>query len=152
MRRVLRRSGVRFRRSIPGTRPVAAKKCPARHCGQIEKKGDKIIASPLDGRESFEVQGNDLVSMNFFGFTPLMFDTLEKGLVDFFKENQDNLLKCEYLIPDVVFKEIQEDKKVYILESIDKWLGVTYKEDKEHVVSEIQKLIERGEYPNDLWK
>ena len=118
----------------------------------IEKKGDKIIASPLDGRESFEVQGNDLVSMNFFGFTPLMFDTLEKGLVDFFKENQDNLLKCEYLIPDVVFKEIQEDKKVYILESIDKWLGVTYKEDKEHVVSEIQKLIERGEYPNDLWK
>ena len=79
-----------------------------------------------------------------------MFDTLEKGLVDFFKENQDNLLKCEYLIPDVVFKEIQEDKKVYILESIDKWLGVTYKEDKEHVVSEIQKLIERGEYPNYL--
>ena len=118
----------------------------------IEKKDNKIIASPLDGRESFEVQGNDLVSMNFFGFTPLMFDTLEKGLVDFFKENQDNLLKCEYLIPDVVFKEIQEDKKVYILESIDKWLGVTYKEDKEHVVSEIQKLIERGEYPNDLWK
>ncbi len=118
----------------------------------IEKVGDKIIATPLDGRDSFEVKGNDLVSMNFFGFTNTMFKTLENGLKDFFVENENNLDKCEYLIPDVVFKEINEDKKVYVLDSSDKWLGVTYKEDKDFVVNEIKKLIEKGEYPNDLWK
>ncbi len=118
----------------------------------IEKVGDKIIATPLDGRDSFEVKGSDLVSMNFFGFTNTMFKTLENGLKDFFIENENNLDKCEYLIPDVVFKEINEDKKVYVLDSSDKWLGVTYKEDKDFVVNEIKKLIEKGEYPNDLWK
>lgn len=118
----------------------------------IEKVGNKIIATPLDGRDSFEVKGSDLVSMNFFGFTNSMFKTLESGLETFFEENKDNLEKCEYLIPDVVFKEINEDKKVYILDSSDKWLGVTYKEDKDFVVKEIKKLIEKGVYPNDLWK
>ena len=41
---------------------------------------------------------------------------------------------------------------VKILESTDKWLGVTYKEDKEYVVEEIQKLVDKGVYPNNLWK
>ena len=119
----------------------------------IEKVDDKIIASPLDGRDSFEVEANDLVSMNFFGFTNEMFKALESGIVEFFKENEGNLDKCEYLMPDVVFKEIKENgKNVTVLESTDKWLGVTYKEDKEFVVSELNKLIEKGEYPRDLWK
>lgn len=118
----------------------------------IERVDGKIIASPLDGRESFEVEENALVSMNFFGFTKGMFDTLKKGLVKFFDDNKDNLEKCEYLIPDVVFEEIKNGKKVQVLESRDKWLGVTYKEDKEFVVENINKLIEKGEYPYDLWK
>ena len=119
----------------------------------IEKVDDKIIATPLeDENNSFEIKEDTLVSMNFFGFTNTMFKTLENGLKDFFVENENNLDKCEYLIPDVVFKEINEDKKVYVLDSSDKWLGVTYKEDKDFVVNEIKKLIEKGEYPNDLWK
>jgi len=118
----------------------------------IEKVDDKIMASPLDGRNSFEVGANDLVSMNFFGFTKEIFKTLEKGIVKFFEDNKDDLLKCEYLIPDVVFEEIKDNKKVKVLDSNDKWLGVTYKEDKEFVVSELNKLIEKGEYPSDLWK
>ena len=119
----------------------------------IERVDDKIIASPLDGRESFEVEPNALVSMNFFGFNDKMFTTLQKGLSKFFDDNKDDLSKCEYLIPDVVFEEIKNNgKKVQILESTDKWLGVTYKEDKENVVRELNKLIEKGEYPYDLWK
>ena len=118
----------------------------------IERVDGKIIASPLDGRAPFEVEENALVSMNFFGFTKGMFDTLKKGLVKFFDDNKDNLEKCEYLIPDVVFEEIKNGKKVQVLESTDKWLGVTYKEDKEFVVENINKLIEKGEYPYDLWK
>ncbi len=119
----------------------------------IEKVDDKIIATPLDGRDAFEVAPNSLVSMNFFGFTEKMFDALKSGIVKFFDDNKDDLTKCEYLIPDVVFEEIKNNgKKVRILESTDKWLGVTYREDKEHVVEEIKKLIEKGEYQNDLWQ
>ena len=118
----------------------------------IERVNDKIIASPLDGRSNFEVEENALVSMNFFGFTEKMFESLKKGIVEFFKENHDDLSKCEYLIPDVVFDEIKNGKKVKVLESKDKWLGVTYKEDKEFVVRELNNLIEKGEYPYDLWK
>jgi len=118
----------------------------------IERVNDKIIATPLDGRASFEVEENALVSMNFFGFTERMLSTLEKGLKKFFDDNKDDLLKCEYLIPDVVFEEILSGIKVKVLESTDKWLGVTYKEDKELVVSEIGKLIDKGVYPKNLWK
>lgn len=119
----------------------------------IERVNGKIIASPLDGRESFEVDENALVSMNFFGFSENMFKTLEVGLVKFFEENKNDLTKCEYLMPDVVFDEIKNNgKRVKVLDSVDKWLGVTYKEDKEFVVSNIKDLIEKGEYPYDLWK
>ena len=118
----------------------------------IEKVGNEIIASPLDGSLSFSVEPDELVSMNFFGFTPRIFIKLEKGFKEFFIKNQDDLLKCEYLIPDVVFEEIEDGINVHVLESIDKWLGVTYREDKEFVVSEIKKLIDKGVYPNNLWK
>lgn len=118
----------------------------------IEKVDGKIIASPLSGETPFEVSGNDLVSMNFFGFTDKIFTTLKNGFPKFLDANKADLLKCEYLIPDVVFSEIKTDKKVVVLESFDRWLGVTYKEDKEYVVSEIKNLIDKGEYPNNLWK
>ena len=118
----------------------------------IEKVDKKIIATPLDGREAFEVKPNTLVSMNFFGFTPRIMKTLDDGIKEFFAKNKADLSKCEYLIPDVVFDEIKDGIKVHVLESVDKWLGVTYREDKEYVVNEIQKLIDKGVYPNNLWK
>lgn len=118
---------------------------------KIERINGDIIASPLDGRESFKVAENALVSMNFFGFTDKIFDTLTTGFDEFLEKNKDNLLDAEYLIPDVVFDEIKHDKKVTVLESTDKWLGVTYKDDKEYVVQELYKLIEKGVYPANLW-
>ncbi len=118
---------------------------------KIERINGEIIASPLDGRESFKVEENALVSMNFFGFTDKIFDTLSDGINKFLEKNKDHLLDAEYLIPDVVFEEIKSDKVVTVLESTDKWLGVTYKEDKDYVVKEINKLIEKGVYPANLW-
>ena len=114
---------------------------------KIERVDGDILASPLDGRESFKVGEKELVSMNFFGFRESLFDVLEKGLGKFLEANKADLTGCEYLIPDVVDREIQNGKKVVVLESVDKWLGVTYKEDKEYVVSEIRKLVDKGIYP-----
>lgn len=119
----------------------------------VEKVNDKIIASPLDGRDSFEVNDDTLVSMNMFMFTPKIFELLESDFLEFYKNNVNNLLKCEYLITEVVCNNIKKDKITFkVLKTTSKWLGVTYKEDKEVVVEGINSLIEKGEYPDKLWQ
>ena len=119
----------------------------------VEKVNDKIIASPLDGRDSFEVNDDTLVSMNMFMFTPKIFELLESDFIEFYKNNVNNLLKCEYLITEVVCNNIKKDKITFkVLKTTSKWMGVTYKEDKEVVVEGINSLIEKGEYPDKLWQ
>ena len=119
----------------------------------IEEKGGKIIATPLEDEEnSFEVKENTLVSMNFFGFHPSIFKYLEDEMIEFFENNKNNLEKCEFLIPTSVFKRIKENKiKVKILNTNERWYGVTYKEDKKDLVCAINKMIEEGKYPKNLW-
>ncbi|MDE5587150.1 MAG: nucleotidyltransferase, partial [Bacilli bacterium] len=119
----------------------------------VIRENDKIIASPLDGRESFEVTDQDFVSMNMFGFTPSIFSHIESKMTTFFEENKNSLESCEFLIPDVLTELIHEGKATAkILTTDAKWMGVTYKEDKESVVSRLNKLIEEGVYPEELWE
>ena len=119
----------------------------------IEKKDGKLIATPLEGGEEFEVSEEDTVSMNMFGFTPKMFDYLEKRFPEFLDEHKDNLTKCEYLIPTIIFEEINSGKaKVEVLKTDAVWQGITYREDKDKVVKEIKKLVDSGEYPLGIWK
>jgi len=119
----------------------------------VYKDGDKIKVEPLDGRDGFYAKDEDLVSMNMFCFKPDMIDYLDKRFKKFFDDNQDNLDKCEYLIPDVVFERIENDNlKVRVVDTTSVWKGVTYKEDKEELVNYINNLIEKGEYPNNLYE
>ena len=119
----------------------------------IERKDGKIIASPLDGSEPFEIGEETPVSMNMLCFTKDIFKYLEDHLKEFFETNKDNLLKCDYLIPDSVYNSIKEGiSKVYVVPTTAKWQGITYKEDKEKLVNEINGLIEQGVYPQNLWK
>lgn len=118
----------------------------------IEKKDDKFVASPLNGSEPFDVDKDTIVSMNMFTFKPGIFKCLEENFPLFLDENKDNLLKCEYLIPDMVFKQIENNEvNVKVLKTTSKWLGVTYKEDKPYVVEKIKELIENKEYTNNMW-
>ena len=120
---------------------------------KVEEINNKIIATPLDSDNSFEVDDNSLVSMNMFLFTPYLFEVLEEKLGEFLDNNQDNLESCEYLIPTVVQELINENRAtVKVLSTDSKWEGVTYKEDKEHVVESIKNLIEKGEYQENLWQ
>ncbi|MDM8161266.1 sugar phosphate nucleotidyltransferase [Labilibaculum sp. K2S] len=91
------------------------------------------------------------VSMNFWGFTPKLFDYLETQFTFFLKEEGDQL-KSEFFIPSVVANIIKDGKtRVKVLKSDAQWFGVTYREDKEKAVKAIGKLIEKGTYPSKLW-
>ncbi len=119
----------------------------------VEKKDGKIIATPLeDESKTFEVSPDSLVSMNFFGFNTSIFNYLEDEMIEFFKKHKNDLDKCEFLIPTSVFKRIEEGKiKVKVLDTNEKWYGVTYKEDKKDLVNAINKMIDEGKYPKNLW-
>ncbi len=119
----------------------------------IGYKDDKIIAIPLeDENNSFEISKDTLVSMNFFGFKPSIFSYLEDEMKEFFGNHKNDLEKCEFLIPTSVFKRINEQKiTMKVLDTNEKWYGVTYKEDKKDLVNAINKMINDGKYPKDLW-
>lgn len=120
----------------------------------IGKEEDgKIVATPLSGEPSFEVSNTDTVSMNMFGFTAKLFDHLVRKFEIFFENNKDNLNTCEYLIPDVVSELIQEGEvKVKVIPTTARWQGITYKEDKQKLMDEIDSLVKNKEYPENLWK
>ena len=119
----------------------------------VEDVKGKIIATPLeDKKHPFEVNENTLVSMNFFGFNPSIFKYLEDEMVEFFDKNKNNLDSCEFLIPSSIFKRINEGKiTMKVLDTDERWYGVTYKEDKPDLVNAINKMIEEGKYPKNLW-
>ncbi len=118
----------------------------------IDEQGT-ITATPLDGSASFTVEENAYVSMNLFGFNPRLFDYLAENFGDFFNKNIDNLEKCEWLIPDIVFQAINEGLvKVKVLNTTARWYGITYREDKEELVKQINKMIEDKIYPYNLWQ
>ena len=115
----------------------------------VEKHEDIIIASPLSGKDPFEVQGDDTVSMNMLLFTPSIFEYIEDHFSEFLDANKDNLEKCEYLIPDVLFKTIEDNySTAEVLKTTANWYGVTYKEDADSVKKALKEMVDKGEYPN----
>ena len=115
------------------------------------------IKKTEDGAES---QGNKInvnshVSMNMWGLTPEFVGLLEEGFVEFFeniKGDEAKELKGEYLLPIYIDELLKKGKvSVKLLETQDKWFGVTYKEDKPVVVESFAKLIADGVYRKDLF-
>jgi len=94
---------------------------------------------------------DDVVSMNFWGFTPEYFKLTEPMFSQFIGENLGNL-KSEFYIPLAVDKLIKSKQaRVKVLQSHDRWFGVTYKEDKPVVIEKLRELITKGIYPEKLW-
>lgn len=119
----------------------------------VEKENGKIMVYPLDGSASFSITNTHPVSLNIFGFSPNIFTYIEENFIPFLEKNKENVLACEYLIPDLVYQLIQaENVKVRLIPTIAEWTGVTYKEDKPNVTSKILEEIEKGRYRRDLWK
>lgn len=113
-----------------------------------------------DGMQAFDKEGNPVhvdenqpVSMNMWGLTPSFVKELEKGFQKFLSELEDGDVKSEYLLPSLIDEKIQSGQAtVRVLKTMDRWFGVTYKEDKESVVASIRQLIADGEYPEKLFQ
>jgi len=95
--------------------------------------------------------GDELVSMNMWGFTPRVFRQLAAQFEQFLKQSGAEL-KSECYLPSTVNALVAAgEARVKVLSSADAWFGVTYREDRPSVVASIGKLIEQGLYPESLW-
>ncbi|MCH4208203.1 MAG: nucleotidyltransferase [Solobacterium sp.] len=118
---------------------------------KIAKQGDKAVYD--DNGSWKDIADDALVSMNFWGFTPKIFDECEVVFDQFIRKGiEENPMKCEHVIPTAIGQLVNEKKcSVKMLSSHDQWFGVTYKEDKPDVVARIAKMKEQGLYPDVLW-
>lgn len=95
---------------------------------------------------------NVYVSMNMWGFSPEMLDILEENFVEFLQRIPEGDIKKEYLLPSIVDMQIQNGRAdVSVLETNDKWFGVTYKEDKPLVMASFKALVDAGVYKEKLF-
>lgn len=97
------------------------------------------------------VDAKSIVSMNYWGFHPSIFEHIEKGLHSFMKKNNQNPT-AEYYIPEIVTEMIiSKQMVVSVIPTDDNWFGVTYREDKQMAIEAINKHISEGIYPVNLW-
>lgn len=116
----------------------------------IEKVNGELMFKDNNG-DLKPISEDTTVAMNFFGFTPRYFDISESLFEEFLEENYKEV-KAEFFIPLVVNHCIvNKTATMEVLKSNARWFGVTYKQDKEYVTSEIQKLKDKGVYPINLW-
>ena len=98
------------------------------------------------------INAESYASMNMWGLPVSFLNELEKGFPEFLDSLKPGDIKAEYLLPKIIDKLVHEGKaKVRVLDTPDKWFGVTYKEDKQAVVDAIKGLIDAGVYKEKLF-
>lgn len=120
---------------------------------RIEKRNGGAAYTEDDRKTWTPISEESIVSMNMWGFTNHILTELKDRFKQFLDRNLPvNPLKCEYFLPEVVGELLKENKAaVKVLKTMDKWYGVTYKEDKNRVVSAIERMKQDGLYPEKLW-
>ncbi|MBS5080961.1 MAG: nucleotidyltransferase [Clostridiales bacterium] len=126
------------------------------HLADVDETSDIIkteegAAIRMEDGSLKPIDEKSYVSMNMWGFTPDLLDELETGFAKFLSGIKEGDIKKEYLLPIIVDQLIKSDKaQVTLLETNDKWFGVTYKEDMDTVVESFCRLIAEGVYSNPL--
>ena len=116
----------------------------------IEKVDGRAVVQKECGSREIDVESP--VSMNMWGLRPDFFQILADGFEEFLSMTDEENLKAEYLLPTIIGELLGEGKlAVKVLRSRDKWFGVTYKEDKDAVVSAVRGLVDAGVYPEKLF-
>lgn len=118
---------------------------------KIQKFEDGIKHTE-NGVDWMPLPGESLVSMNFWGFEPSLFDELEGLFREFLRTNAASLAKAEFLIPEAVGGLVRRNKaRVKVLPTRECWFGVTYPQDRAMVQAAILERVRQGLYPADLW-
>jgi hypothetical protein len=150
--------GFRLRNTLSAYGKVARGICSARNglLTGVEELTD--IYKTADGAENRPeggpvrpLTGLETVSLNMWGFTPVVFREFGASFADFLQGSGSNP-KAEFYIPLGVDLAIQKGASTCrVLPTESQWFGVTYQEDKPRVVSEVKKLVDAGEYASPLW-
>ena len=116
-----------------------------REVSGIRREGDSIISDT-----DLILDPDQWVSMNFWGFTPDVIKKCKSGFYAFLKSNlSENPLRCEYYITDVIADLVTSDGvEIEVMESYDRWYGVTHRADKAEILAELDTFIKEGRYPD----
>ncbi|WP_017258471.1 nucleotidyltransferase family protein [Pedobacter arcticus] len=150
--------GYKIGNTLSANGSVSRGVCKTDASGNMTEITERTKVYPKDGGIVFEENGTETpldastpVSMNFWGFTPEVFKTTEKLFVDFVANNENDP-KSEFFIPLIADYLIKNNIASFkVIPTDAKWFGVTYKEDKEIVQENINKLVQEGVYPAKLW-
>lgn len=151
--------GFRLARTLSPHGSVSRGVCAVGSDGMLQKVVERTKIVQTAGEEIFvrdsgtdeKMTGEEIVSLNHWGFTPALFPALEE-LFTVFLEKRGMEEKSEFYIPFAVDELVAEERaKVNVLLTDDSWFGVTYPEDKPGVVAGIRQLIDAGVYPPKLW-
>ena len=152
-------AGFRLRNTLSDFGSVARGVCQVSSDGYLQSVVENMgIERDGTGAKNTDAAGNisrftgdEPVSMNFWGFTPGVFPLLRQEFLTFLKSHGTEL-KSECYLPTVVDRLIAAGQaRVRVLTTGSAWFGVTYREDRAHVVEQIRLLAESGAYPKQLW-
>lgn len=150
--------GFRLGDTVPESGGVNRGWCRADSSGWLESVEEvlRIEAAPggfAGAGESGPVllPADALVSMNLWGFTPVVFDTLRRGFAEFFRSGEP--ARGEYLIPTAIRAALERREcRVRVLDPGSRWFGVTHPADRPVVAAALQQLVRDGRYPERLWE
>jgi len=110
------------------------------------------VVQYVENGNAVEMTGDEICSMNFWGFQPGLFNTLEQKFIAFL-EAKGRELKSEWYIPNIIQDAIDTgETRVKVLSSDSQWFGVTYPEDRPAVAAALKALHDAGTYPPQLWE
>ena len=120
---------------------------------KVKFENGKIIGEPLSGGDIYEMSEDQSVSMLMFGLQPSLFEYIKNDMPKYFKNHENDLSSCEYLLPEVLGSMLEKKLiQIKLIPTHAVWKGVTYREDLEELKGYIKSEIENGVYPEKLYE
>lgn len=124
--------------------------------GRLRSIDEQTGIAPSEVGPGRSYSGNEVVSMNCWGFTPDFFEGLDRQFRTFLEAvavtPESSRQKAEFYLPTAVSTMIANgEATVRVLPTDSTWFGVTYREDKSRVQAALAALVREGKYPAKLF-
>jgi hypothetical protein len=144
-------AGYRLANTLSAHGAVSRGVCEVGADGALRSITEATNLSPTDVGPGRKFSGDEIVSMNCWGFTPALFPALDAQLAEFLRDHGGQV-KAEFYLPAAVSVMIaRREASGCVLPTTSTWFGVTYREDKPRVQAALAELVRRGEYPEKLF-